>query len=411
MSGGATETSEEGAGTSDAADAALDSATSWLVAVLGLVLLVLVWGIIFTFTVYSQALENAFGLSSFRVSSVFSVTTTAFFVAGGAIGVVIARVPLRPVVAVNGVVFAAAVGLIRVVESYPGLMLAFCLLGTTGGTMFVVVVSLVPQWFDRYQARAMGVTMIGNGLGVFVLPPVWVWLLDRMSITGAFVAVGWTTAAVILLASLVYRRPPGVRAAAPTPVDAGWLRSRLTDRAFLSALAGFALLWSWYFVLSADFVGILTGNGIRRTVAATAFGIVGGISVVTRIAGGAVADRLGTRVTFTIGVVLAALAMGGLPLAATPLSMYVLLVFFGIGLGVVAPLFSPVILERFGPANATAIVGIFTIGEAATAMSIPIVLNVLLDLSGGYTVPLVLTGGLTLLGAWLFYRGTAPRAA
>lgn len=393
------------------AESALDSPTSWFIAVLGMVLLVLIWGMIFTFTVYSQALETAFGLSSFGVSSIFSITTAAFYIAGGAIGVVIARAPLRPVVAVSGVVFAVAVGLIRITESYPGLMFAFCLLGTAGGTMFVVVVSLVPQWFERYQGRAMGVTMIGNGLGVFVLPPVWVWLLERMSITGAFVVVGWTTAAVILLASTVYRRPPGVRTAAATPVDTEWLRSRLTDRAFLSALAGFALLWSWYFVLSADFVGILTENGIRRTIAATAFGIVGGISVVTRVAGGAVADRLGTRVTLTIGVVLAAFAMGGLPLVVSPLSMYVLLVLFGVGLGVVAPLFSPVILERFGPANATAIVGIFTIGEAATAMSIPIALNVLVDLSGGYTVPLVLIGGLTLLGAGLFYRGTAPGGA
>ncbi|WP_049987465.1 MFS transporter [Halobellus rufus] len=392
-------------------DTALDSLTSWLVALLGMVLLVLIWGMIFTFTVYSQPIEAAFGLSSLRVSSVFSITTATFYIAGGAIGVVISRAPLRPVVAVSGLVFAIAAGLLEVVSSYPGVLLAFALLGTAGGTIFVVVVSLVPQWFDEYQGRAMGVTMIGNGLGVFVLPPVWVFLLERMSITEAFVVVGWGTAAVILLSSLLYRRPPGVRAAASTPVDTAWLRARLTDRAFLAAIAGFALLWSWYFVLSADFVGILTENGIGRTVAATAFGIVGGISVVTRVAGGAVADRLGLRVTMTAGVVFAAIGMGGLPLATTTLAMYVLLAFFGVGLGVAASLFSPIILERFGATNATAIIGVFTIAEATTAISIPLLLNVLRDLSGGYTVPLVVVTALTLLGAALFYRGTASQSA
>jgi MFS family permease len=389
-------------------DSALDSLTSWLIVALGVILLVLIWGIVFTFTVYSQALGSAFGLTSLRVSSIFSITTAAFYVAGGAIGVVVARVRLRPVVAVAGAVFAVAVGLVQITASYAGVVLAFGLLGTAGGAMFVVVISLVPQWFEEYQGRAMGITMTGNGLGVFVLPPVWVWLLDRTSIRGAFLVVGGATAAVILLASLLYRRPPGRRGTNVSPVDAAWLRSNLTDPAFLAALAGFALIWSWYFVLSADFVGVLTANGIRRTLAATAFGIVGGVSVAARVASGEFADRIGMRVTLTAGVVLAALGMGALPLVTTPLPMYVLVVCFGVGLGAVAPLFSPIIIERFGPANATAIVGIFTVAEATTAFSIPIALNVLREFTGGYAPPLVLIGGLTLLGAALFYRGTAP---
>ena len=389
-------------------DSALDSLTSWLIVALGVILLVLIWGIVFTFTVYSQALGSAFGLTSLRVSSIFSITTAAFYVAGGAIGVVVARVRLRPVVAVAGAVFAVAVGLVQITASYAGVVLAFGLLGTAGGAMFVVVISLVPQWFEEYQGRAMGITMTGNGLGVFVLPPVWVWLLDRTSIRGAFLVVGGATAAVILLASLLYRRPPGRRGTNVSPVDAAWLRSNLTDPAFLAALAGFALIWSWYFVLSADFVGVLTANGIRRTLAATAFGIVGGVSVAARVASGEFADRIGMRVTLTAGVVLAALGMGALPLVTTPLPMYVLVVCFGVGLGAVAPLFSPIIIERFGPANATAIVGIFTVAEATTAFSIPIALNVLREFTGGYAPPLVLIAGLTLLGAALFYRGTAP---
>ncbi|MGQ4556027.1 MFS transporter [Halobellus sp. GM3] len=385
----------------------LDSPTSWLIVALGVVLLILVWGLIFTFTVYSEALATGFGLSGLRVSSVFSITTAAFYIAGGAIGVVIARMPLRPVVAVAGAVVAAAVGLLQIVSSYPGLVLAFCLLGTAGGTVFVVVISLVPQWFEKYQGRAMGITMTGNGLGIFVLPPVWVWLLDRTGVRGAFAVVGGATAAVILLTSLLYRRPKGRRAAA-SPVDVSWIRSMLTDRSFLAALAGFALLWGWYFVLSADFVGILTSNGIGRAVAATAFGIVGGISVVARVASGEFADRVGMRVTLAVGAVLAAAGMVGLPLVTSPLPMYAVLASFGVGLGAIAALFSPIVIERFGPENATAIVGIFTIAEATTAFSVPIAVSALSSFAGGNTLPLLLVGGMTLLGAGLFYRGTAP---
>lgn len=392
----------------DADDAALDSPTSWLIVALGLVILVLDWGFVFTFTVYSDALATAFGLSGLRVSSVFSITTATFYVVGGLIGVVIARLPLRPVVATAGAVFAVAVGALQVTASYLGLVASFALIGMAGGATFVIVISLVPQWFDEYEGRAMGITMVGNGLGILVLPPIWIRLLDRTGVRSALALVGGATALVILLASLVYRRPPGHGTAGAAPVDVAWFRRNLTDPRFVGALAGFSFLWSWYFVLSADLVGILTANGIGRALAATAFGIVGGVSVLARVASGEFGDRIGLRETLAGGVVLAALAMALLPLIGSRLPMYALLVVFGVGLGTIAPLFSPIIIGRFGPANATAIVGLFTIGEAATAFVVPVALNVLRDLSGGYAAPLVAVGGLTLLGAGLFYGGTAP---
>ncbi len=110
----------------------------------------------------------------------------------------------------------------------------------------------------------------------------------------------------------------------------------------------------------------------------------------------------------TAGVVIASGALVVLPWIGSTLPMYVLLVVFGAGLGAVAPLFSPIIIDRFGPENATAIVGAFTVGQAVTAFCAPVVLSLLRSASGGYTAPLVVLGGATLLGGLLFYRGTEP---
>lgn len=391
-------------------DSELDSPTSWLVVAFGVVVLLLVWGVIFTFTVYSEALSTAFGLSTLRTSTVFSITTAAFYVAGGVAGVLAARVPLRPVVAAAGTAVAAAVGLLQVTTSYPGVVAAFGLLGTAGGTTFVVVISLVPQWFDEHEGRAMGITFTGNGLGILVLPPVWVWLLERTGIRGAFAVVGGATAVAVLGAATVYRRPAGRQSGGQLAVGTAWIRRNFLDWRFLAAVAGFSLLWTWYFVLSADLVGILTDNGIPRAVAATAFGIVGGVSVAGRLASGEFADRIGMRVTLTSGVVVAGASLAVLPWVAATLPTYALLIAFGAGLGAVAPLFSPIVIGRFGPENATAIVGAFTVGQAVTAFSAPVVLSLLRSASGGYAAPLVLLGGATLLGGALFYRGTAPVA-
>jgi MFS family permease len=391
-------------------DSELDSLTSWLVVAIGVVVLLFVWGVIFTFTVYSESLSVAFGLSELRTSTVFSITTAAFYLAGGVAGVFAARVPLRPVVAAAGGAVAVAVGLLQVVTSFPGVAVAFGILGTAGGTMFVVVISLVPQWFDEHEGRAMGITFTGNGLGILVLPPVWVWLLERTGIRGAFAVIGGMMAAVIFLAALVYQRPAGRRSEESPAVGIGWVREQFLDLRFLAALVGFALLWTWYFVLSADLVGILTTNGIPRAVAATAFGVVGGVSVAGRVASGEFGDRIGMRVTLTTGVSVAAGALMILPWIGSTLPMYALLALFGAGLGAIGPLFSPIIIGRFGPENATALVGAFTAIQAAVAFSTPVALSLLRDASGGYTVPLAVLGCVTLLGGGLFYRGTAPVA-
>ena len=187
-------------------DSERDSLRGWLVVAFGVIVLLLVWGVIFTFTVYSEALSIAFGLSELRTSTVFSITTAAFYIAGGVAGVAAARVPLRPVVAAAGVSIAAAAGILRIATSYPGVIVAFGLLGTAGGTIFVVVISLVPQWFDEYEGRAMGVTFTGNGLGILVLPPVWVWLLERTGIRDAFAVIAGVTAVAVLGAATIYRR-------------------------------------------------------------------------------------------------------------------------------------------------------------------------------------------------------------
>lgn len=390
-------------------DAALDSRTGWLVVAFGLAILVLVWGTIFTFTVYAERLATAFGLSSLRVSSIFSITTAAFFVAGGTIGILVARMPLRPVVLGTGVGIGVAVALLQVVTSYLGLAVAFGLVGAAGGTLFVIIVSLVPRWFDAYEGRAMGITLTGNGLGVLVLPFVWLWLLERTDVRGAFAVVGGATVLAVLLASFVFRRPGGADTAGGTPIDFDWLRGRLTDTRFVVALAGYALLWSWYFVLSSGLVDVLTTAGIGRRVAATAFGTVGGISVLTRVGSGAVADRVGLRETLAAGVLLAAVGVFVLVVTDTVVLMYATLVVFGVGLGAIAALFSPIIVGEFGPENATALVGMFSIAEATTAFAAPIAMDALVGQMGGYALPLLALGCLTLVGAGLFHWGTSPR--
>ena len=348
--------------------------------------------------------------TSIRTSAVFSIGTAAFFVAGGIVGILVSRLSLRLVALAAGVGIAAAVGALQVVSSFPGVAVAFALFGVAGGTTYVVIISLVPQWFEAYEGRAMGVAMTGNGLGIQLLPFVWLWLLSWTTIRVSFLLVGGAGVLLLFVAAFVFRRPPGFRTTSASTVDLAWLRSLLADRRFLAAWVGLVLSWAWFFVLSAGIVDILTAAGISRSIAATAFGLVGGVSIASRVASGGLADRFGPRETLAGGTGLTAVGLFVLAVATTVPTMYVALVTFGAGLGAIATLYAPVVIRAFGPENATAVAGVFTFCSAISGFTAPVAVDALGTAAGGYAVPLTVLGALTLLGAGLLYWGTDPAA-
>ncbi|KZN24672.1 hypothetical protein A4G99_10020 [Haladaptatus sp. R4] len=87
--------------------------------------------------------------------------------------------------------------------------------------------------------------------------------------------------------------------------------------------------------------------------------------------------------------------------------IYVVLVGLGASLGPLASLWSPIILTRFGPENATATVGLLNISIAQSAFLGPLAVSVLDRVTGGYVAPLVAVSVVTVLGAGFFYRGTS----
>jgi len=394
-------------GVSNAHEGALDSTQGWLIVGLGICILTAIWGAVFTFTVYADRLAATFGLSALQVSSVFSITTAAFLMAGGLFGVFAARFPLRPVFATIGIGLVITAALLQIIESYLGVIVVFILLGTTGGTAFTIVVSLAPQWFDAYQGLATSLTMTGIGFGPLVLPPVWLWLFDQTGFRSAFVVVVGVTAGLVLVSSLVYYRPPKGSQTA-TMVDAAWVRARISNLRFLSTAIGFALAFSWYYVLSAHLVDILTANGIQLNIAAAGLSLIGGISVFTRVGGGVIGDRVGQRETFVTSAVLAGLCAFVLPFVHSPLLIYSVLFGFGIALGPLASLWSPIVLTRFGSDNATATVGLINVAVAGSAFFAPFIVTALHRATGGSVLPLILLGAITVLGATLFYWGTTP---
>jgi MFS family permease len=358
--------------------------------------------------VYADALGSAFGLSDIQTSTAYSVQLFVFFIAGGTVAISVSRIRLRSVMVVASGTAASGVALLQVVDSFLPLTLALSFVGAAAGVTFVIVISLIPQWFDEYEGRAMGVAIVGNGLGVQVLPSAWVALLAEGDVRFAYLAVGGAFAASLVLAAVFFRRPPPVTTdpSSTRGVTWSWFRGLVGDRRFRFAIVGVPTVWAWYHVLSAQLVDVLTATGMGRAAAAGAFGFMGGVSIVSRLASGAVADVVGVRRTLVASVLVTAVGLVLVSLGQTFALASV--VAFGIGLGGVATLYSPALVGAFGPENATAVNGVFQLSLGISGLLAPVAMSAAVSYAGGYRLPLTALAGLTVVGALLFWVGTNP---
>lgn len=385
---------------------ATDSIRSWIVVVAAFAGLFGVWGTVFTFTVYAEALGSAFGLSEVQTSTVYSTGVAVTFVGAGVAGLFAARLPIRAVLGAAAVFAGTAAAVYQVVPGYAGALLGFAAVGVSAGTVFVLVLSVVPQWFDEYEGRAMGVTLVGSGLGVQVMPFVWLTLLDTVDFRMAFGSVTAAIALVLTASLTVFSRPPSTGREAGATVDRRWFAALFRRRNAWFAFFGVMLMWSWYYVLSGDAVGVLTDAGVTRPVAAGAFGLVGGVSIVSRVASGGLADRYGYRPVILGALAFATVGIVLLLAAAIRPVMYLSLGAFGIGLGALASLYAPALIHSFDPQNPSAVVGTFQFANAIAGLLTPIAITTLAARTGSYDIPLVVLTVLTALGAGLFWAGT-----
>lgn len=190
--------------------------------------------------------------------------------------------------------------------------------------------SILTKWFSRKFGFALGVALIGSGLGTTLLPPLLNWLFEHHGWRTAYVALGL----IILIVSwvptfLFVREPPeSLRPKRQAAATATYVRSRH----FWWLVAAFLLGVPPVGGTLAHIPALLTDRGIDSSTAALALSVAGIFLIFGRLISGWLLDRCFapflTAVIFAMpigGLLLLLGGWGGLgPLAAVVLIAFCL---------------------------------------------------------------------------------------
>ncbi|MBI4488686.1 MAG: MFS transporter [Deltaproteobacteria bacterium] len=384
----------------------------WVIAGVAFLILGFSRGIHTSFGVFYVALLEAFNWSRGATAAVYSVNVIIDAVVSPVVGHLLDRYGPKTVVGIGCLLLASGLLLSSQIKSLWEFYLFFGLVVALGFSFTGMVphVVLISEWFSSKRASALGTVFAGTGVGIMVLAPFTQWLISGW---------GWAAALEILAASVLvlllplvlifYRRGPYVErlSSRKEPQNQWTARLALQSLQFWSLFFARIMAASGTTVIVTHQVAHVVDIGYSRLFAATIFGLMGITSTGGRVVFGFVADLFSKQAAYTLNVLTTLVGVGALMAARDPSQpwlLYLYLLFFGIGFGSRAVIFSALTADIFSGKGFGSIYGYFAISMGIGSALGSWLGGFLHDLTGSYLISFSISAvllALSDLSIWL----------
>jgi MFS family permease len=362
------------------------------------------------FGVFLPVLASTFGWTRGAISMALSINMVLGGFAAFAIAHVADRRGPRGVLAVTVLIGGIGLALMSRVGALWQVYLCYgVMVGIGFSSVYVLTTATVSRWFEARRGLALGVVLSGYTIGWLVGGPFAAFLIDRWGWRIAYVVLGLLVVGVgvpaCLGARFPDRRPPRdgeAHAASGSHVGAS-LRGTLRDRRFWLIGGGWSLSAVVYMMVPVHTVPFARDHGLPLEQASfllTAYGLGAALG---RLAGGLVADRLGTPGTLYGGLSVQALALAVLLADPPAWALSVAMVAFGLGTAGADNAFVKVIPEVFGVVAIASVTAVIGLGWRAGAALGPAAAGFAYDLTRSYTLPFTACFALLAFTALLFH--------
>jgi MFS family permease len=389
----------------------IESTNAWLRLAVALVLGTIGCIGMWSFVVALPSVQADFGIARGEASLPFTLTMVGF----GAGGIVMGRLADH-----HGIVWPLTLGTLAigagyVLSGFAGTIwqfaLAQALIGFGGSAAFGPLMSDISHWFSRRRGIAVAIVSSGNYLAGTVWPPIIQHFIAAQGWRATQIAIGIMCVATMLPLILGLRRP--------TPRHLSADRSSTASRAptsfgvssntlmMLLCIAGVGCCVAMampqvHIVAYCGDLGYGPARGAEMLAAMMGFGII------SRLAGGFIADRIGGLEALLIGSVLQGVALFLYLWFDGLVSLYVISALFGLFQGGIVPMYAIIVRKYFSPEETGIRLGIVLM---ATLIGMALggwMSGVIFDLTGSYRVAFLngilwnlLNGAIVL---WLILR-------
>lgn len=363
--------------------------------------------------VYLNAFSKEFG---WKISSL-SVATTFFFLIGGLWNVVVARLiakfDVRYLMYGGAVLGAMSLYMLGHVSEKWHLFVVYAVFAIAWSSSgLTAATTVVTRWFHVGRASAIAAASSGLSVGGIVLTPIVKKLIDAQQISGASI---W-----LALIWLFGMSVPAYLFIRPDPLALNWMpdgEPKPLDH--VSDLPGtpmaIAIRTRFFWIVTMGYVLVMGAQvgAIQQIVklveerttpgtAALATSVLSGASVVFRLVGGRIIPKfpLAKFMVFIAAVQGTAIILIGQ--MENTILLFVSIGLFGAMVGNVLMMQSLLIAQRFGVkdyARISARSGLVSLTGTAIG---PILIGTIRDSAGNYTVPYLVAGAISLVGAALF---------
>lgn len=306
-------------------------------------------------------IERDFGLDRADASLPFTFVTIGFALGGVLMGRLADRFGVAVPVAIGG----ASLGIGYVISGLAPNLWVFTaahaipigLLGSSA--VFGPLMADSSRWFIRNRGIAVAISAAGNYLAAALWPPVLQAMIDTIGWRQGHIAIGIICAAVLIpMALAVRRRAPAPAATAPGAPQAAILRGVPPNTLMVLLCVAGVLCCVAMSMPQVHIVAYCADLGYGPARGAEMLTLMFGFGIVSRLATGAIADRIGGLPTLMIGSVLQAVALAIYFMVDGLTSLYVVSALFGLFQGGIIPSYAIIVREYFPAREAGTRVGI-----------------------------------------------------
>ena len=387
----------------------------WIIVAVLFTTLFLIWGPINASSVFFLPVVKHFGWSRALFSLLAATAPLAAGFCSPAIGSLLDRYGERRIMIAGATMVALSFLALSRADSAAAFFVIFIVLGVgiTGSTIIPTAL-VITNWFRERRGLALGIAFAGiplGGTGVTIFAS---WIVQRSGFRAGYLAMAIPIVVVVIpLLALFMRTAPEAEetrpaSGAPEAELSGLeVREALGSRSFWMIAVAEVFFATAGVGLRVHLVPFLTGIGYSPTLAAEILGAMFIFSAIGSSMMGALADRLGGRVTLSLVFFAGAAGIAALLGASHLIAVGAFVVIFGLVREThIVPI---VITESLGAKRLGALLGLLALFTTFGFAAGPVIAGRIFDRTGSYTGALLLFVALAII-SMLAMRATLPLA-